>query len=71
MFDTIGQWQSPSDQLKLLFDEVNFPHSMRRIFFILTLKQKVTVGYHGLLTLDQWNQVASGLSLLTKDEPER
>ncbi|KAL7309113.1 hypothetical protein PS15m_011232 [Mucor circinelloides] len=52
LFDTIGQWQSPSDQLKLLFDEV-------------------TVGYHGLLTLDQWNQVASGLSLLTKDEPER
>ncbi|KAF1807660.1 armadillo-type protein [Mucor lusitanicus] len=52
LFDIIGQWQSPSDELKVLF-------------------QEVTVGYRGLLTLDQWNQVASGLLLLNKDEPER
>ncbi|KAK4517537.1 uncharacterized protein ATC70_000876 [Mucor velutinosus] len=50
LFDIIGQWQSPSDGLKVLF-------------------QEITVGYRGLLTIDQWNQVASGV--LNKDEPER
>lgn len=31
---------------------------------------KITVGYRGLLTLEQWNQVAAGLSQ-NNDEPER
>ncbi|CEP10171.1 hypothetical protein [Parasitella parasitica] len=34
------------------------------------LFKEITTGYRALLTLDQWNQVAMGLSLI-KDEPER